>query len=64
MEWEYKTYVLDADKSFWGGKFDSSSLDNVLNQFGSEGWELVNTVASNKAYGETRAVIFLFKRAK
>lgn len=63
MKWEYKTYVLNAKTSFWGGKFKSESLDEVLNRFGDEGWELVNTVSSNHGYGDTRC-IFLFLKEK
>lgn len=64
MDFEYKTHVLNTEVSFLGGKFDSDSMDVALNKFAKDGWELVNVVASNKGYGETRALIFFFKRIK
>ena len=62
MEWEYKTIVIKAKASFWGGKFDNNELDNILNKYGEDGWELVNVVASNQAYGESGSLICIFKR--
>ncbi len=60
-KFEYKTMVFDA-KGFWGGKIDVSDFDHALNEAGRDGWELVETTASNQSYGSTRYVICVFKR--
>jgi hypothetical protein len=62
-KWEYKTMKL-ATKGFLGGKFDEDTLDAFMNQLGSQGWELVAAFDTNQAYGETRDVVVIFKRAK
>jgi len=59
--YEYKTLFTDA-KGVLGGKIDQSALQKELNQLGSQGWELVNTVAAAQSYGSTRWVISIFKR--
>ena len=61
--WEYKTIKL-ATKGFLGGKFDEGALDAFMNSLGSQGWELVTAFDTNQAYGETRDVVAIFKRAK
>ena len=61
---EYKTVNLKANASFWGGKFKSEEVDIAINEYGSEGWELVNVVASNRGYGDTGYLILFFKREK
>jgi hypothetical protein len=62
--WEYKTEVIKADKSFWGGKFDGERLDGILNDLGAQGWELVSFTAVSIGYGETARIIAVFKRQK
>ena len=47
---------------FLGGKFDDRELEAHINQLGSEGWELAVGFDTNKAYGETRDVVLVFKR--
>jgi len=63
MKWEYKTIKL-ATKGFTGGKFDETKLDKLLNELGSQGWELVSAFDTNQGYGETRDVVVIFKRAQ
>ncbi len=63
MKWEYKTIKL-ATKGFLGGKLDETTLENYMNELGSQGWELTTAFDTNKAYGETRDVVVLFKRPK
>jgi hypothetical protein len=60
-KFEYKTLVTDA-KGFLGGKVDQYKFQNELNELGSQGWELVSTVASAQSYGSTRWIISIFKR--
>ncbi|QHQ62000.1 DUF4177 domain-containing protein [Anaerocolumna sedimenticola] len=60
-KFEYKTLFTDA-KGVFGGKVDQYSFQNELNELGSQGWELVNTVAAAQSYGSTRWIISIFKR--
>lgn len=60
-KFEYKTLFTDA-KGVLGGKFDQYAFQNELNELGSQGWELVSTVATAQSYGSTRWVISIFKR--
>lgn len=64
MKWEYKTIKLAATGSWRGGKVDESTLDQMMNELGMQGWELVSAFGTNKDYGDTRDVIMMFKRQK
>ncbi|HWQ51108.1 MAG TPA: DUF4177 domain-containing protein [Terriglobales bacterium] len=59
--YEYKTLFTDAE-GFLGGKVDETQFQCDLNELGSQGWELVSTVASAQSYGSTRWIISIFKR--
>lgn len=61
MSWEYKTIALAAH-GFLGGKLDTVRFEQMLNQLGREGWELVNVFDTNAYQGATRDVIAVFKR--
>lgn len=61
MKWEYKTIKLKT-KGFSGGNFDESELDEMMNELGSDGWELVAGFDTSKGTGETRDVVIIFKR--
>ena len=63
MRWQYKTIKL-ATSGFLGGKFDEQKLDSFMNELGQQGWELVTGFDTNKAYGETRDVVVVFKRPR
>lgn len=58
---EYKTLFTDA-KGVFGGKINQLEYQNELNQLGSQGWELVSTVAASQSYSSTRWIISTFKR--
>ena len=60
-KFEYKTLFTDA-KGIFGGKVERGAFQNDLNELGSQGWELVNTVPSAQSYGSTRWIISIFKR--
>ena len=49
--WEYRVYRLSASR-------DLESMENGLNGFGGDGWELV------AAYPIADATIFIFKKRK
>ena len=60
-KFEYKTLFTDA-KGALGCKVDRYTFQNELNELGSQGWELVNTVAAAQSYGSTRWIVSIFKR--
>lgn len=62
MKWEYKTLKLEA-KGFMGGKFDENELNQKMNEFGRDGWELVSAFDTNMGQGATRDIVILFKRS-
>lgn len=57
---EYKTVIIEPTGT-WGTKYDPVKIDKILNQHGSEGWELV--AAESRDYNGTfYGVIYTFKR--
>lgn len=63
INWEYKTLTFEA-AGFWsgGGKLDAQLLEDQLNAFGSQGWELVSIFDTTKLEGQTRQVYAVLKR--
>jgi len=61
--WEYKTLEFDT-KGFVGGILDVSYFNEMLNRYGSEGWELVSCFGTNQSYGSSRYVFAVLKREK
>lgn len=58
MTWEYKTLPVVAN-----GFEDADKLDGyeqILAEFGSQGWELVSTVAYNSALVRGGQIVVLF----
>lgn len=60
-KFEYKT-LYTPTKGMLGGDVDQIAFQSALNELGSQGWELVSTVASAQSYGATKWIISLFKR--
>ncbi len=60
-KYEYQTRMIDA-KGFFGGKVNIEQYTAELNEMGREGWELIETTASNQDFGSTRYLICVFKR--
>lgn len=63
IQWEYKTIEFET-KGFSGGLLDIGELNDSLNRYGNDGWELVNCFTTNKDYGSSRKVIAVLKRQK
>ena len=63
QKWEYRTIKLDT-KGMLGGILDTAAFDSLLNQLGSEGWELVATFDTNQSYGASREAVAVFKRPR
>jgi hypothetical protein len=63
INWEYKTLTFEA-AGFWsgGGKLDAPLLTDQLNEWGSQGWELVSIFDTTKLEGQTRQVYAVLKR--
>lgn len=59
--WEYKTIKLGTT-GFLGGILDASAFEQLLNNLGRDGWELVSAFDTNQSYGQTRDVVAVFKR--
>jgi hypothetical protein len=62
-QWEYKT-VRTQTKGFLGGVLDEIQFDQILNELGYDGWELVSAFTTNKGQGTTRDVIAVLKRPR
>jgi Domain of unknown function (DUF4177) len=62
--WEYRTIKFFAQGTFskTGGKIDNLELENILNEFGGNGWELVTILAGTKANGELSDFVAVLKR--
>ncbi|HEY1016610.1 MAG TPA: DUF4177 domain-containing protein [Herpetosiphonaceae bacterium] len=61
--WEYHTEYIDV-RGFFGPRIDQAALTALLNQAGTEGWELVNTIDVDRGHGATAHLMFLFKRRR
>lgn len=60
-KWQYKTIKFEA-QGFTGGKIDEGNLNSILNDLGTQGWELVVGLDTNFSGGQTRDVVMTFKR--
>ena len=60
-KFEYQTKVIDT-KFSWRGKVNTEGFNQILNDMGREGWELVEVTASNQGFGNTESFICIFKR--
>lgn len=63
IQWEYKTIEFET-KGFSGGLLDIHTFNVSLNEYGKDGWELVNCFDTNQSYGASRKVIAVFKRQR
>lgn len=62
QKFEYKTIEIVPNFGFLSIKIDKTSLDNMLNKFGNEGWELITStpLTSNNT---TKVVYYTFRKA-
>lgn len=61
--WEYKTVKLKL-RGVLGGKFGEDEINEMLNQNGAEGWELVSTLTTALYQGRTQNAALIFKRPR
>jgi hypothetical protein len=64
MEWEYYVHSIATAQIFTSGIFSAPDVTNMLNWYGTQGWELVSTFQTAGGNGGTIAVAFIFKRRK
>ena len=64
MKWEYKTIKLNTSKYILASVFEEGKLDQIMNQMGAEGWELVTAFDTNVGSGQTKDIVAIFKRQK
>lgn len=62
MSWEYKVWTL-ADGYALAGVVKTAEVEEALNEFGRDGWELVSTLATT-SNGSSRTYAFVLKRPK
>jgi hypothetical protein len=63
-KYEYATVIFDTTAFLVGAKLNHEKFHARLNEYGSEGWELVNVFDLNRYQGETFEVIAVFKRPR
>jgi len=56
MKYEYKTVGFQIKG------LDYREFNETLNELGALGWELVNSMPSNRDFGHTGYIISIFKR--
>lgn len=62
--WEYKVHSIKVKFGLLSGtRIDAGKMEQVLNRYGAEGWELVSVTGIVKLDGNTKAVLASFKRA-
>lgn len=62
-KFEYKVVVYDT-KGVWGGSVEGNQLENELNKYGNDGWEMVSCTSSNESFGSSKSIVCIFKRKK
>lgn len=60
-KWEYRTIKYKTG-GFLGGKVDEDGFEQMLNEAGYEGWELVSCFDTSTTHGQSRDIIAVFKR--
>ena len=63
IRWEYKTIELSVNQGWCGSKgtMNTFKIDNQLNRYGADGWELVIAFDTEHSAG-TSAVFCMLKR--
>jgi hypothetical protein len=61
-QFEYSTVVFDTTAFFIQSKLNHQRFHEKLNEYGRDGWELVNVFDLNRGHGSTYEVVAVFKR--
>ena len=59
-KWEYLTEIIKTKGVFT--KIDADEFNQTLNDFGKEGWELIDKTPVAMDLGRTASVVCVFKR--
>ncbi len=62
-KFEYKVITFDT-KGIFGGNVETVQIENQLNLFGNDGWEMVSCTSTNQSYGASKSLVCIFKRKK
>ena len=63
MKFEYSTVAFDTTTLLIGSSLNHETFNRKLNEYGADGWELVNVFDLNRHSGTTYEVVAVFKRA-
>ncbi len=62
VRWQYVTVTMDVTGIFNTNSLDPQAINDTLDWYGSQGWELVSTFDTAGRNGGTMTVAFIFKR--
>ena len=60
-KWEYLTEIINT-KGIFTTKINAAEFNQILNDLGREGWELIDKTAMALEVGKTTSIICVFKR--
>ena len=60
-QWEYKT-IKHTFSGWTRTKFNTDELDDELNEYGAQGWELVSSFDTSRYEGASNGSVIIFKR--
>ena len=63
LKFEYKTVEIIGTCSLTQIKLYTDNMNNIFNELGAEGWELVTSVPANYGSMMSYKVYYTFKRA-
>ncbi|MBD2102342.1 DUF4177 domain-containing protein [Leptolyngbya sp. FACHB-261] len=61
-QWEYKTIKFFAQGALDAGRIDEREIEDILNELGARGWELVTILPGTRANGELWDFVAVLKR--
>ena len=64
MRWEYFVHTINVEGMLpvFSGKVKPNELQDLLNEYGLDGWELISAFDTNAAQGASKLIVLTFKR--
>ena len=62
MRWEYFVHVFNVQGMFSTGHVNPREMQDAMNYYGQQGWELVSAFDTNSGQGGSCLVVLTFKR--
>ena len=62
--WEYATFKIDVGGMFAQGNVSTDFLNEHLNRYGEQCWELISAFDTNSGHGGSRYIVVIMKRKK